>query len=57
MADNRGYRWYYRVPGMVYAHGPTVHYYRTESEVRKMLREYMKVSRLPNGTEVWKCRG
>jgi len=50
-------RWYYRFPGNFYAYGPTTLRFRTERAVREHLREVWKLTRLPNGTEVWRASG
>lgn len=53
--NNEGWRWWYHFPGQVYAYGPTTNRYRTEREVREMLRQCWGYKRLPRGTVVWKA--
>ena len=48
-------RWYYKLPGSFYANGPTLGHYSTEREARNEIREYLEVSRLPKGTELWRA--
>uniref|UniRef100_A0A6M3M7H9 Uncharacterized protein n=1 Tax=viral metagenome TaxID=1070528 RepID=A0A6M3M7H9_9ZZZZ len=50
----KAWRWFYHLPGQVYAYGPTTEYLSSESEVRERVRRSWGFKRLPRGTEVWK---
>jgi len=49
--------WYVYLPGGTYALGP-VRFDRPvgEREARQWVRDWLKVKRLPNGTELWPTR-
>ena len=51
----RSTHWWYHFQGDTY--GSQIHLKapRNEKEVRTLLREFMEVPRLPNGTEVWRA--
>lgn len=51
---NPSTRWYYFLPGGVYALGPTTHRFRTERQARAHIRKVWGVRRLPNGTNLWR---
>jgi len=48
-------RWYYHLPGQVYAYGPTTGYYSNERDARDLIRRSWGFKRLPRGTEVWRA--
>lgn len=48
-------RWYYFLPGGVYALGPTTETFTTERAARAYIRECWDMSRLPRGTQVWRA--
>jgi len=49
------WRWYYHLPGQVYAYGPTTQQFATERDAREHIRRSWGFVRLPRGTEVWKA--
>lgn len=55
VAQQRKTRWYYRLPGTLYAYGPTTGYHATEREARAEIRRVWELKRLPRGTEVWRA--
>jgi hypothetical protein len=48
-------RWYYRLPGNFYGLGPTSDTYRTERDLRAMVRQAWGFKRLPQGFECWRA--
>ena len=46
-------RWYWWIPGNVYALGPTEA--QNKAEALQDLRDWLGVTRLPNGAGVWKA--
>ena len=48
-------RWYYHLPNNVYAYGPTTGRYKSEKDVREMVRKSWGFDKLPRGTAVWRA--
>lgn len=46
-------RWYFWVPGNVYAYGPITA--PSLAQAKQCIREWLGVARLPRGTQVWKA--
>lgn len=46
-------RWYFFVPGNVYAYGPIGA--ASERAARRWIRDWLSVERLPNGLQVWRA--
>lgn len=56
-AKAKALRWHYHAPGMVYAVDFRFQRPVDEAEVRRYVREYLGLRRLPTGSAVWPARG